>query len=466
MLKAKLEQDLLVPTIGDPEPRVVIDDAMRGHYSVQEFGTYLTVDLTWDLEREVEPSAILELAAEEWLPEWNEVDETTPVEITARLEEGRETEGKFRFTPLRVTREPGYALNAGEKDDTFPDLEFEAGQPGFTEPVPTGTSEAWEIETTELVDETTVVVRASDYGAWAKLRCEVNVDGEWLDCRAEDGGDYITIPRDTDEDRIADSWEDQHGIRDQGEEDDEDATPQGQNSDADGISLYEEYRGFVEDDEEHQRLDPEKKELFVRDEDGWVAKASNFETGTGLTVIYIGKDGWTDPNDGYGTVDPQKRVVNLNTSGYGHMLDQHALHVTQDSLLGNERFRKEYREGIRRYPSPTLFGICAPITNPIQSPGTCARTVLFFDSIVLGLRTAVAEVNMGRQTALQPEEIESLKQQLIGMITVHEMGHGVGVHHHSPKTTDGNVHCYMRYLKLSPVVSGVQRFPSLLYQDC
>ena len=39
-LKAKLEQDLLVPTLGDPEPRVVIDDAMRGHYSVQEFGTY------------------------------------------------------------------------------------------------------------------------------------------------------------------------------------------------------------------------------------------------------------------------------------------------------------------------------------------------------------------------------------------------------------------------------------------
>ena len=255
-LKAKLEQDLLVPTLGDPEPRVVIDDAMRGHYSVQEFGTYLTVDLTWDLEREVEPSAILELATEEWLPEWNEGEKTTPVEINARLEGGRETEGKFRFTLYEVTREPGYALNAGERDDTSPDLEFEASQPGFTEAVPTGTSEAWEIETTELVDKTTVTIRARDYGAWAKLRCEVNVDGEWVDCRAEDGGDYITIPRDTDEDRLADSWEDEHGVRDQSEKDDKDAIPADQNSNADGISLYEEYRCFVNEHGEHQRLDP------------------------------------------------------------------------------------------------------------------------------------------------------------------------------------------------------------------
>ncbi len=449
-LKAKLEQDLLVPTLGDPEPRVVIDDAMRGHYSVQQFGTSLTVDLTWDLEREVEPSAILELAAEEWLPEWNEGEENTPVEITARLEGGRETEGKFRFTLYEVTREPGYALNAGERDDTSPDLEFEASQPGFTEPVPTGTSEAWEIETTELVDKTTVTIRARDYGAWAKLRCEVNVDGEWVDCRAEDGGDYITIPRDTDGDRLADSWEDEHGVRDQSEEDDKDAIPADQNSNGDGISLYEEYRGFVNEYGEHQRLDPEQKELFVRDEHGLVA-SSPFEAASELTVIYIGDDGWTCTPFRNVSSDQPCRVVNFNTSGHGHAVDQHALHVVNGQGHGRGTRLKHSLHGEN-------------LGRGNESPRTSYRIPIYLNNIEQILRTAVAEVNRDRQRALQPEEIELFKEEWVGFITAHEMGHGVGVNHHDP-TTAGDVHCLMRYFRsaaaldaLLPVGSGTFRF--------
>jgi hypothetical protein len=457
-LKAKLEQELLQEqeeALGgrlDPQLRVVTDDGMRGHYSVPFFSSGdafssldMTVDLTWDLERVVETIPILELTAEKWLPEGNVGDETTPVEITARLEGGERPEGKFRFTLYAVTREPGYALNAGDGNDTSPDFEFEAGQPGFTEPVPTGTSEAWEIETTELVAETTVAILARDYGAWAKLRCEVNVDGEWVDCRAEGGGDYITIPRDTDEDRIADSWEDEHGVRGQSAEDDEDAIPVGQNSNGDGISLYEEYRGFVNEYGEHQRLEPRKKELFVRDEHGFVA-VSNFETASELTLIYIGDDGWTGPHPPGAKYDPSARVVNFNTSGHGHAFDQHALHVFNGQGNGHEP------------RTPRLLGYSDAVGFRNESPRTTKRTLLYLDSIETTLRVAFAELNRNRPTALQPEEVESFKEQYIGTITAHEMGHGVGLNHHGPKT-DGDVHCFMRYFRNIRVLSGLAPFP-------
>ncbi len=480
VLKAKLEQEFIPASVDvggriDPEPRVVTDNTMRGHYIARYLGGtaapgFDTVELTWDLERVVATRAILDLAATEWLPDGNPSDEASSLEITARIEGGPQaTEGKFRFTLYEVTREPGYALNAGEKDDTSPDLEFEASQPGFTEPVPTGTSEAWKIETTELVSESTVMIRASDYGAWAKLRCEVNIDGTVHDCQTERGEDYITIPHDTDEDHIADFWEDEYGVRDQDETADLDSKPENQNDNGDGISLYEEYRGFVDIDGEHQRLHPDIKTLFVRDQDNLVAN-STFEIVSGLSVFFLGEIGWTGPNDGYYPVDLKKRVVNFNTSGYGHEIDQHALHVLQDQLFGNNRFNEAYRRLSRGdTPSVTLLGQCAGTTSSrLSSPAACSKVLLFSDAMAGSAQRSIALANGNRQVALNQEETDSFLQQLLNAVTVHEMGHGVGLQHHSPKESGGDVNCYMRYFKGSQVISGLTPWPSIFTKlsDC
>ena len=452
-LKAKLEQDFFPPdvTIGgriDPEPRVVTDNRMRGQYVATVFGTeradFISVELTWDLEREVVTRVILDLADKEWLPDGSPSGDAAPLEITARIQERPEatTEGKFRFTLDEVTREPGYALNAGEKDDISPDLEFAADQPGFTAPMPTGTSEAWEIETTELVNETTVMIRARDYGAWAKLRCEVNIDGVWHKCETERGKDYITIPQDTDEDRIADLWEDEYGVRDQDEVADLDSKPEEQHSAGDGISLYEEYRGFVNVDGEHQRLHPDIKTLFVRDQDGLVA-SSTFESGSGLTVFFLGETGWTGPNDGWDTLDISKRIVNPNTSGYGHETDQHALHVVQDQLFGNNR----YKEGMlpELYNKYTL-GVCVVFGDLRDgSPVTCPKALVFTDNIA----TYANEITAGATPEARAEFVLNLRSET----AAHEMGHNVGLHHHRMYSANGlqdeeeggDARCFMRY---------------------
>ena len=455
-LKARLEQEFILfnDNIGgiwiDPEPRVVTDNRMRGQYVANVLGTEragsLSVELTWNLEREVVTRVILDLADKEWLPDGSPSGDAAPLEITARIQERPEatTEGKFRFTLDEVTREPGYALNAGEKDDISPDLEFAADQPGFTAPMPTGTSEAWEIETTELVNETTVMIRARDYGAWAKLRCEVNIDGVWHKCETERGKDYITIPHDTDEDRIADLWEDEYGVRDQDEVADLDSKPEDQRSAGDGISLYEEYRGFVNVDGEHQRLHPDIKTLFVRDQDGLVA-SSTFESGSGLTVFFLGETGWTGPDDGWDTLDISKRIVNPNTSGYGHETDQHALHVVQDQLFGNNRAK--YKEGLpSEYYNERLMGMC-PVFGDLRdaSPVACPKALVFTDNIATKANEVTANAT--------PEARAEFVLRYQAETAAHEMGHNIGVLHHRMYSADGlhseeaggDVRCFMRY---------------------
>ena len=375
---------------------------------------------------------VLDLADKEWLPDGSPSGEAAPLEITARIQERPQatTEGKFRFTLDEVTREPGYALNAGEKDDISPDLEFEADQPGFTAPISTGTSEAWEIETTELVNETTVIIRARDYGAWAKLRCEVNIDGVWHECETEHGEDYITIPHDTDEDRIADLWEDEYGVRDQDEVADLDSKPEDQHSAGDGISLYEEYRGFVDVDGEHQRLHPEIKTLFVRDQDGLVAN-STFEAASGLTVFFLGETGWTGPNDEMvDSYDVSKRIVNPNTSGYGHETDQHALHVVQDHLFGNNGYRARTPAQVdaRERLSDRFMRLCPYGTDfwRLDSPVSCTKSILFTDTMANYVNDVIAYWN----ATPTPEERSEFVLRIQDHGVSHEMGHNVGLQHH------------------------------------
>ena len=122
-------------------------------------------------------------------------------------------------------------MNKGDETDL--DLEFAEGQRDFT--APKTTADGWVIESTKTTDRMTVKIQSLDYGACGKLKAEVNVEGQWYPCRAEDGKDYITIPYDEDENRIADMWEEHFGVLGQSAETDEDGEPQSK-QDGDGFS--------------------------------------------------------------------------------------------------------------------------------------------------------------------------------------------------------------------------------------
>ena len=328
-LKERLQRELpLANTAGgriDPQPRVVVDNAIRGSYSSNEFSPAI-VDLNWEIKREVETSPILDNTAKNWRPEHE--NEANNLSITARVEKPS-IPGKFRFTLFDVTREKGWAMNAGDKDDDSPDLEFVEGLDGFL--APEETPDGWELEANRTMTSATVMIKANDYGAWGKLKCKVNVDGEWWPCKSKDGKDYVTIPHDEDENKIADFWEERKGVSGDAAADD-DEMPEGREP-GDGFSNYEEYRGF-QIEGEWTDTDPKEKDLFVHN-DADVKKflvdagIDLFTTASELTVHKIEADEYDD-----------ERIVNFNRGEHQAITrdskGQKGLHIVviADGVLG------------------------------------------------------------------------------------------------------------------------------------
>ncbi len=446
----------------DTQIRIISDEKMSGSYDnsihMKSPGglDYIRNICSWDIKKHPDINPIIRKADKSWLPMGGEEENT--ISITAVIEEDDNLAGKWEFTLYEVTNEKGYCLNSGEGEEY--DLEFVDNQEGFIETKDGENDGEWTIETIETLNKASVAVLSHDYGAWGKLKARVNVDGVWYECKAENGDDYITIPCDEDEDRIADYWEEKCNVYDEDENWDEDPEPSGQNSNGDGISLYEEYRGFEDENYRHERLNPQMKELFVRDEDGLVAQ-SGFDIVSGLRVFYIGEDGWTGEDEWSDsfyrlTVDPEKRIVNFNTSGFGHIVDQHALHVVM----------KEKGETILK--GEDSYG-CVFATLDQKSPASTKYVAVFVDEIVKDCwETVELEMGADDKFVLTREEIEAIVGRFIITTTLHEMGHGVGIEHHAPHRYGGDKMCVTRYFSMEEIILGFAPWPSIFSRqsDC
>jgi len=346
-------------------------------------------------------------------------------------------------------------MNFGEESENDLDLEFASGQDRFGAVTQEGDQRI--IETLDARHDATVKIVSRDYGAWGRLKCVVIVDGAEYQCTTSDGKP-LTIPLDDNQNRIADYWEQQNNVIDYDPTWDQDPNPQEQDGSGDGLSIYEEYRGFIDVNHIHRRLDPYQKELFVRDTDT-LAVNSDFAKVSGLTLIYIGDDGWSGADDSwrYLSVDPDKRRINHKTSGYAHLIDQHALHVTMESVGSIPTLKWMEEDGQSIY-----FGVNAGIGN--ASPATSARIALFVNSIEAATQESVTfYAYLAKQWARLwgedefakkcPSMVDKDTNEWIAEVltleiehtTDHEMGHGVGLFHHYPTPYDGDVNGHMRY---------------------
>ena len=283
------------------------NERMTGQYNLEFGGIEHTV--TWDIERRLDIEPTMDRVPLDWRPRGG--DEANTVEITARLPEGAGLEGKFRFELRDISTEPGYAMNAGSNDDRDPDLEIvETAE--FT-PV-TATGDVYSVETVDAVSEATITIQANDYGAWGELGCSVNVDGAMLDCRAPDAATFVTLPRDDNDNQIADGWEERYAVSEDPAAD-EDERPEARDA-GDGFSTYEEYRGFVVDGQ-WLDTDPTEKDVFIRNEmsgQPLVRRGvSLFTTSTGLQVHEVGPSEYSGVDD---------RLMNLNRDSHAARPDR------------------------------------------------------------------------------------------------------------------------------------------------
>jgi hypothetical protein len=245
------------------------------------------------------------------------------MEVTARLvtRDGKPSPRKakkFIFELTDVSSEPGTCMNFPLKDAaSTPDLAFE---PGVSRLKVTG-DQSLRGETADGSHlSATAVVSCFDYGASGELQVTAEMeDGELIVgyLRDDPTRTSLPIPLRVGGSRIASAWLKTAGATGLADGDDSENDPVGDGFRGDGLTLYEEYRGFV-DRVGHRRVDPLKKELFVSDRLGDADAAfTHFEKISGFVVRLLPKETRED------------RVINFNRSAASpQRCEQHLVILT------------------------------------------------------------------------------------------------------------------------------------------
>ncbi|TAK18107.1 MAG: hypothetical protein EPO35_01680 [Acidobacteria bacterium] len=368
LVRSPVTTDALVAGLAGParpgeqregRSRTLVNGAMTGDYRLVTGGT--TAVASWNLRHQLNVEGAITAVDPAWRPKFQST--TT---VTASIPESLGATGKFRFTLSDVSREPGVTMNSGI--GTSLDLRFSGTQPGaMTEA--TQTADGYTIETTASATSASVSITALDYGAWGRLKAEVNVDGEWYDCLAPDGATTVTLPLDADGNHIWDTWEKNSGIAGRPANEDVEDVPVG-GSKGDGLSNFEEYRGFMVQGD-WVTTDPKTKELFIFDE---TTLGLGLTYKTGLMLYQIEQSEMS-----------RARVVNFNR-GRSTLGPQKALHLKEAEL------------------DPGTLGI----TNPrVGTPNQVSEILLDFWQLM---------------AESAPNAIEST--------VAHEIGHGLSIDHH------------------------------------
>ncbi len=277
-----------------------------------------------------------------WVPTAGR-DELTPgdnpIKVRAILQtkDGKTATAKrFKFELVDVSHEPGVSLNypLGNRVGNVNDLQFDPQLNSEltvrpSPPVPQGSNQT--AETPEgNYSEAEVVISSYDWGAWGTLKVTADLaDGSTITghLKGDPSRTNIFLPKRQDNSKIADAWKDYwtrfgHDVTNLPDDDDSEDEPVGDGSKGDGLSLYEEYRGFHENGV-HERGNPWLKDFFVVNEIGKKAQdgISVFE---GITRLKVRSELRKEElgND---------RCINCN-HGYAHVVNQHGVRLTRGDL--------------------------------------------------------------------------------------------------------------------------------------
>jgi hypothetical protein len=264
-----------------------------------------------------------------WIPKADDV-----TEITAQLYKKAGTaDWEPSLVPLLIkfelekrSYEPGDCMNHGKGDD--PDLWFDQDE---NPPLHCYGKQASGALTKRPVTSCSAWVSCGDWGAYGRIGAYSygcvhlkKVGNKIIEVTAEQA--ILTLPKDDNNNQIADHYEDMQGQHPNAT-DDKDDYPNGNGTNGDGLSAYEEYRGFMVNGS-HIRTSWNMKDLFVYNEPKVVLPY--FEIASGLVVHFINADEM-DSN----------RVINFNHNR-GYLGPQHGLHIAVDTLAsgvgGNSPF--------------------------------------------------------------------------------------------------------------------------------
>ncbi|WP_342378352.1 hypothetical protein NVS55_03175 [Myxococcus stipitatus] len=328
---------------------------------------------------------------------------------------------RFRLTSSRV---PGVAGNSPLPGQANSDFDLALTQSAGTALV---LSQVGELQVGTTPDGqyrmASVEVLAQDWGAYGKIEAGATMeDGTAVVAVLSSSNETeLRIPQRAPGSNIATSWKSQRGASGRADSDDNESTPVGDGSNGDGLTLYEEYRGFWVQGK-HVEGDPNKKDFFVHIDPTGLSSSSAksiaakgvslFESVTALVVHRLDRGEFVPPLSGT-DFSPDRRVINFNHDSVNHKVDQHLVVLTSEwTLDGNSHSR---RSNLNALGTPKAFS-----------------------------RIEIAKQAMGQLS----------HQQLVRDVA-HELGHTVNVSHHGE---GGEV---VRYLVFRPDGSLVEAHDKL-----
>ena len=230
---------------------------------------------------------------------------------------------KMRWWLEDTSRLPGAAMNwPYGSDDTLPDLEIGHAR---------ATAERQELELTSLTTlRSKIQIVPYDWGGSAVLRVEAELDdGRTLQGKLKgQSGDEtaIRLPAREENSKVSTHWKRNLGVADMADDEDKDSIPVG-GPDGDGLTLFEEYRGFYALDSKqgpkpvHLSTHPRVKTVFIYDrihDDYTPTGISLFRSASRAHVFEIKPES--------GLMD-ESRVVNRNPGDAPSKGPQHAIGI-------------------------------------------------------------------------------------------------------------------------------------------
>ena len=294
-------------------------------------GTYVRPEsITWKYSLVIEPDAgdlSFELTSSGWAtwrPEaGHDGSAGTPLEVRATVRNANGAPApddvqSFEWELLDTSREPGIAINwpgeARVNDKKEFDLRFE----------PQGDQVAESPDNRKMVRavrntaEDKAIITPYDWGGWSTLKVTAVLrGGRRLVGRFQGASeDNMRLPKRKPFSLIADTWLEQWNLSGRQDDADDDEDPKGDGNAGDGLTLYEEHRGFYEN-RRHGEGNPQRKDYFAVNKAGSEVDAGLelFRRLTGLRVHPLLLQGEMSSD----------RVINGNYSSSPHRVDQHAV---------------------------------------------------------------------------------------------------------------------------------------------
>ncbi len=302
---------------------------------------------------------------------------------------------KVVFTLAGVSEYPGVCMNwpLNPMSPTDPDLQFKEQVPPVGGYILSDKNRGLTLNGNAVSNrQGTVSVDCFDGAAIGTLTAEATLsDGRVLKGVVEPTGLLKVLIPDREEgvSEIAKAWRNKFAPNLEDAEDREDE-PKGDGQVGDGLSVWEEYRGFRQNTIWKDNCDPKNKDIFIENRVGAAAEAgiSLFKDATQLVIHKI-----KEPEH---KID---RVINFNSRGDRHTVDQHCLilRVSDDPNVGTA-------EGV--------FGAIFP--------GPPKNTL--WVNVTMG-HTEDAVYVVGARGGLRSSNFQSKH-------IAHELSHAIGVYHH------------------------------------